>query len=291
MIPMLSATQRQHLDAQVHVFIEQLKISIFLSSAYQGLLENIKTIGMTDLQQFQSANARFMAQSFTQTQQRHSNTDRLIQSFSRALHRLTQTTTSTHGHGVLSIQDLHIEWRELQRHSMGLTQLQHQVERERLSFTNDLTRLNIFLERLVQLEYLVIKLIRQVDQMSWTSTQHALFESEKNRLLDILRQKRRNFEVYKVSAIQHAETIKLVLSNHDQLLENLIHMQTVQVTIAQSAVWSNGLSASLSTSHLALSPSAYNDSLIKLCHQQQALLSQIQERLYTERQDTKKFIH
>lgn len=291
MIPMLSATQRQHLDAQVHMFIEQLKTSIFLSSAYQGLLENIKTIGIAELRQFQSVNARFMAQSFTQIQQRHSNTDRLIQSFSRALHRLTQTTTSTHGQSILSIQDLHIEWRELQRHSIGLTQLQHQTERERLSFTNDLVRVNTFLGRLVQLEYLVIKLITQVDQMSWTSTQHALFESEKNRLLDILRQKHRNFEVYKVSAIQHAETIKLVLSNHDQLLENLIHMQTVQVTIAQSAIWSNGLSASLSMSRLALSPSADDDSLIKLCHQQQSLLSQIQERLHTERQSTKKFIH
>lgn len=291
MIPMLSATQRQHLDAQVHVFIEQLKTSIFLSSAYQNLLENIKTIGIAELQQFQSVNARFMAQSFTQIQQRHSNTDRLIQSFSRALHRLTQTTTSTHGQGILSIQDLHIEWRELQRHSIGLTQLQHQTERERLSFTNDLARVNTFLGRLVQLEYLIIKLITQVDQMSWTSTQHALFESEKNRLLGILRQKCRNFEVYKVSAIHHAETIKLVLSNHDQLLENLIHMQTVQMTIAQSAIWSNGLSASLSRNRPALNSSADDDSLIKLCHQQQTLLSQIQERLYTERQDTKKFIH
>lgn len=291
MTPMLSTIQRQHLDAQVNAFIEQLKASIFLSLTYQSLLENIKTIGMADLQQFQSANTRFMAQSFTQIQQRHTNTDRLIQSFSRALHQLTQNNVSKHGQDIMPIQHLRAEWSELQRHSMGLTQLQHQTERERLCFTNDLARVNAFLGRLVQLEYLVIKLITQVDQMSWTSTQHALFESEKNRLLDILRQKRRNFEVYKVSAIQHAETIKLVLSNHNQLLENLIHMQTVQVTIAQSAIWSNGLSASLSTSPLGLSSSVTDESLITLCHQQQALLSKVQEKLYSERQDTKKFIH
>jgi|GEM_PF-4650394 len=286
----ISEAQQKHLDQQVQAFVQALSASRLLSDQYQTLVDYIRQIGLTELQQFQSINARFMAQSFSKIEQRHTNADVLIRRFAYTLNKITQPTIRSLNQGERLIRHLRAEWSELQQHVVGLTRLQSQIELERLGFTYDLGRVYKFLGRLLQLEYLVVQLTTQLSKGNWITAHHPLLSGEKGRVLEILRQKQQQFEVYKVTATQHAEMVKLVLSNQDQMLSNLTHMQTVQTNLAQSALWSKGLAVSLSEIRTAFEASVDDDTLIQLCHQQQALLNQFRDRLTTERQHAKKLI-
>ena len=282
----ISETQQKHLDQQVLAFIRNLTTSRFLSDQYQTLVNHIRQIGQTELQQFQATSARFMAQSLGQIEQRRTNADVLIRRFSQSLNRAVQPVSASQCHDSTLIRHLRDEWTELQQHLLGLMQLQHQLERERLHRIDDLARAHTFLGRLAQLEYLLMGLTIQTQQINWAAMiNHPLLENEKNRLSEIFLQKQRTFEVYKVTAIQHAELLKLVIDNHDKTLENFSNIQMVQMTIAQSVLLSKGLSVSLSMSRDMLDTSVSHGELMGLCHRQQALLGQLQERLSIQTQN------
>lgn len=281
----ISEAQRKHLDQQVLAFVQALTTSRFLSDQYQTLVNHIKQIGQTELQQFQAASSRFMAQSLGQMEQRHTNADVLIERFSQSLNRAVQPVTALQRQDSTLIRYLRAEWTELQQHLLGLTHLQHQLERERLHLIDDLARVHTFLGRLAQLEYLLMGLTIQTQQINWVaSIHHPLLENEKSRLSEIFQQKQRTLNVYKITAIQHAELLKLFIDNHDKTIKNFSNIQMVQMTIAQSALLSKRLSVSLSMSRDMFDASASYGDLVGLCHQQQQLLSQLRERIDVERQ-------
>ena len=283
----LSETQQKHLDQQVQAFVQALTTSRFLSDQYRTLVNHIRQIGHNELQQFQAASARFMAQSLSQIEQRHAHADVLIRRFSQSLNRAVQPVAALQCQDSMLIRHLRAEWTELQQHLLGLTQLQHQLERERLHLIDDLARVHTFLGRLVQLEYLLAGLTIQTQKTNWAaSIHHPLLEAEKSRLSGMLQQKQRTFDVYKITAIQHAELLKLVIDNHDKTLENFSNIQMVQMTIAQSALWSKGLSVSLSISRDILDATADHGDLMALCHRQQQLLSQLRARIDDDRKNT-----
>ena len=282
----ISEVQRKYLDQQVLTFIRDLTTSRFLSDQYQTLVNHIRQIGQTELQQFQAASARFMAQSLSQIEQRHTNADVLIRRFSQSLNRAVQPVSASQCQDSTLIRHLRAEWTELQ-HLLGLMHLQHQLERERLHRIDDLARVHTFLGRLAQLEYLLMGLTIQTQQTNWAAMiNHPLLENEKSRLSEIFQQKQRTFDVYKITAIQHAELLKLVIDNHDKTLENFSNIQMVQMTIAQSALWSKGVSVSLSMSRDTLDASVSHGDLIGLCHRQQQLLGQLRERIDDDRKNT-----
>lgn len=283
----ISETQQKHLDQQVLAFIRDLTTSRFSSDQYQTLVNHIRQIGHTELQQFQAASARFMAQFFGQIEQRRMNADVLIRRFSQSLNRAVQPVSASQCHDSTLIRHLRAEWTELQQHLLGLMQLQNQLERERLHLIDDLARVHTFLGRLSQLEYLLMGLTIQTQQINWAAMiNHPLLENEKSRLSEIFQQKQRTFDVYKITAIQHAELLKLVIDNHDKTLENFSNIQMVQMTIAQSALWSKGVSVSLSMSRDMLDASVSHGDLIGLCHRQQQLLGQLRERIDDDRKNT-----
>lgn len=287
----ISETQQKHLDQQVLAFIRALTTSGLLSDQYQTLVNHIKRIGHTELQQFQATSARFMAQSLDQIEQRHTNADVLIRRFSQSLSRAVQPVAASQCQDSTLIRHLRAEWTELQQHLLGLMHLQHQLERERLHRIDDLARVHTFLGRLAQLEYLLMGLTIQTQQTNWAAMiNHPLLENEKSRLSEIFQQKQRTFDVYKIAAMQHAELLKLVIDNHDKTIENFSNIQTVQMTIAQSALLSKGLSVSLNRSRDEWDVNFDDGTFIQFCHQQQALLSQLQDRFNAERQHSKKFI-
>jgi len=284
---LISETQQKHLDQQVLAFIQALTTSRLLSDQYQTLVNHIKRIGQTELQQFQAASARFIVQSLSQIEQRHTNADVLIRRFSQSLSRAVQPVAASQCQDSTLIRHLSVEWTELQQHLLGLMQLQNQLERERLHLIDDLARVHTFLGRLSQLEYLLMGLTIQTQQINWAAMiNHPLLENEKSRLSEIFQQKQRTFDVYKITAIQHAELLKLVIDNHDKTLENFSNIQMVQMTIAQSALWSKGVSVSLSMSRDTLDASVSHGDLIGLCHRQQQLLGQLRERIDDDRKNT-----
>ena len=283
----ISEAQRKHLDQQVLAFVHALTTSRFLSDQYQTLVNHIKRIGQTELQQFQAASARFIVQSLSQIEQRHTNADVLIRRFSQSLSRAVQPVAASQCQDSTLIRHLRAEWTELQQHLLGLMQLQNQLERERLHLIDDLARVHTFLGRLSQLEYLLMGLTIQTQQINWAAMiNHPLLENEKSRLSEMFQQKQRTFDVYKVKAIQHAELLKLVIDNHDKTLENFSNIQMVQMTIAQSALWAKGLSVSLSMSRDILDASVDHGDLVGLCHRQQQLLSQLRARIDDDRKNT-----